>query len=340
MGMYAGIDLHGNNNHTVVLGEDGRVVWERRLPNELRKILPVLEPYQKNIRGVVVESTFNWYWLVDGLMANGYRVHLAATSAVRKYQGLKHADDRSDACWLAEMLRLGILPQAYIYPKEQRPVRDLLRKRMQLVRQRTANILAVENLYARNGGLMPRAEQVRNLSLQQPQYWQAEQALAVRCNLRVINCLNLEIRQIERVVLQRCRHRHDYQALLTVPGVGKILALTIVLEVGDIERFAKAGQFASYCRCVGSQWLSNGKKKGEGNRKSGNKYLAWAFVEAAAFAIRYDPHARRYYQRKAARTNKVVARKAVAHKLARACWQVMRKDVPFESQRAFGPGGM
>ncbi len=336
MELYSGIDLHGNNNHTLLLGEDGQVVWERRLPNVLGKILSQLEPYRENIRGVVVESTFNWYWLVDGLMANGYRVYLAATSAIRQYQGLKHADDRSDARWLAQMLRLGILPEAYIYPKEQRPVRDLLRKRMQLVRQRTANILAVENLCARNDGQMPNVNEVRKLSLQ---HWEAEQALAVRSNLKVIECLDQQIRQIERHVLQHCRCRQDYRLLLTVPGVGKILAMTIALEVGDVERFAGAGQFASYCRCVGSEWLSNGKKKAEGNRKSGNKYLAWALVEAAAFAIRYDPSARRYYQRKAARTNKVVARKAVANKLARACYHVMRKAVPFESELAFGPGG-
>jgi len=141
-------------------------------------------------------------------------------------------------------------------------------------------------------------------------------------------------------VLQHCRLRKDYQSLLTVPGVGRVLAMTIALEVGDIDRFAQVGQFASYCRCVGSQWLSNGKKKAEGNRKSGNKYLAWAFVEAAAFAIRYDPYARRYYQRKAARTNKVVGRKAVANKLARACYHVMKKAVPFKSELAFGPGGI
>lgn len=339
MELYAGIDLHGNNNHTVMLREDGQVAWERRLPNELGTVLKRLEPDKENIRGVVVESTFNWYWLVDGLTMNGYRVHLAATSAIRQYQGLKHADDHSDARWLAEMLRLGILHQAYIYPREQRPVRDLLRKRLQLVRQRTANILSVENQCARNDGLMPRANQLRRLSLQQLRQWKPEQALAVRSNLKVINCLDLEIRQIERQVLQHCRCRKDYQSLLTVPGVGRILAMTITLEVGDIGRFAEAGQFASYCRCVGSEWLSNGKKKAEGNRKSGNKYLAWAFVEAAAFAIRYDPHARRYYQRKAARTNKVVARKAVANKLARACYHVMKKGMPFESELAFGPGG-
>lgn len=118
-------------------------------------------------------------------------------------------------------------------------------------------------------------------------------------------------------------------------GVGKVLALTIALETGEVSRFATVGDFSSYCRCVGSEHLSNGKKKGSGNVKNGNKHLAWAFVEAANFAVRYEPAIKRFYQRKCARTMPVVAIKAVAHKLARACYHVMRDRVPFDVQRAF-----
>jgi transposase len=129
--------------------------------------------------------------------------------------------------------------------------------------------------------------------------------------------------------------RPDYQGLLTVSGVGKVLALTIALETGQVSRFATVGDFSSYCRCVGSEHRSNGKKKGSGNVKNGNKYLAWAFVEAANFAVRYEPVVKRFYQRKCAKTMPVVAIKAVAHKLARACYHVMRDRVPFDVQRAF-----
>ena len=124
-------------------------------------------------------------------------------------------------------------------------------------------------------------------------------------------------------------------AALVHDGVGEVLALTITLETGDIGRFAHVGNFTSYCRCVGSEKLSNGKKKGQGNSKNGNKYLAWAFVEAANFAIRFNEQAKRFYQRKAAKRNRVVALKAVAHKLARASYYVMRDQVPFDSTKLF-----
>ena len=129
MALYSGIDLHGNNNVTLLLDEHDRVIYQKRLPNQLPIILEQLAPYQEDITGVVVESTYNWYWLVDGLMEADYRVHLANPTAIQQYSGLKYTDNNSDARWLAHLLRLGVLPEGYIYPKEQRPLRDLLRKR-------------------------------------------------------------------------------------------------------------------------------------------------------------------------------------------------------------------
>jgi len=140
---------------------------------------------------------------------------------------------------------------------------------------------------------------------------------------------------IERVVKTRVHVRSPFRLLRTVPGIGQTLACTIMLEPGDIRRFPTGGQFASYCRCVGSTKLSNGKRKGQGNTKNGNKYLAWAFVEAAHFAMRHEPQIRRYSQRKQAKTNVFVALKAVAHKLARACFYLMRDEVAFDVTRAF-----
>ena len=164
----------------------------------------------------------------------------------------------------------------------------------------------------------------------------AERALAVTSTLAVMHCLADQITLLERAVKERVKLRPAFRQLLTVSGIGDILALTIMLETGEIGRFATVGTFASYCRCVGSDKLSNGKRKGQGNTKNGNKYLAWAFVEAANFAVRYNPQIKGYYQRKKAKTNGVVAIKAVAHKLARACYYVMRDQVPFETAKAFG----
>src|SRR3990170_2558107 len=149
---YSAIDLHSNNSVVSVTDEEDRVVVEKRLPNDLAKILGFLSPWRAELAGVVVESTYNWYWLVDGLQAAGYRVHLANTTAMKRYEGIKHSGDETDAAYLAHLLRLGILPTGYICPPAERALRDLARKRLQLVRTRNAQVLAVENVFARETG--------------------------------------------------------------------------------------------------------------------------------------------------------------------------------------------
>lgn len=337
MKLYGGIDLHANNSVVAILDEQDHKVYQKRLRNDLTEILPQLAPYQGELEGLVVESTYNWYWLVDGLMEAGYRVHLANTTAIQQYSGLKYTDDHTDARWLAHMLRIGVLKEGYIYPKAERPVRDLLRKRSQLVRQKTANLLSIQNLVTRNTGTGLSGNRIKQLTLDEVTVLlpNAELALAVQSNLAVMQCLEEQIRQIERVVTRQVKLKPAFQPLLTVSGIGQTLGLTIMLETGEIGRFASVGHFASYCRCVASKRVSNGKRKGQGNTKNGNKYLAWAFVEAAHFAIRFNPQIRRFYQRKQAKTKEIVALKAVAHKLARACYYILRDQVPFDVNKAF-----
>jgi hypothetical protein len=220
MSLYGGIDLHANNSVIVLLNEQDEVSYRKRLSNDLPTILEQLGPYQAEMKGLVVESTYNWYWVVDGLMEAEYRVHLANPAAMQQYSGLKYTDDHSDARWLAHLLRLGGFPEGYLSPKAERAVRDLLRKRAHLVRQHTANVLSGQNIMVKNG----------------------------------------------------------------------------------------------------------------------HPYLAWAYMEAAQFAMRFQPEAQRFDQRKLAksRNNTGLARKAVAHKLSRACYDIMRDLVPFEATKAFG----
>jgi transposase len=338
MALYAGIDLHSNNSVVVVQDEKDRVIGRRRLRNDLRTVSAWLEPFRDAMAGVVVESTYNWYWLVDGLQAEGYDVRLANTSAIEQYEGLKYSDDESDARWLATLLRLGLLPEGYIYPKEERPVRDLVRKRSQLVRYRTSQILSIENLIIRNTGRGISANDVRQLTDERVERLlpDPDLALAVKSNLAVMRCLNEQIELLERAARARVRLRDAYKHLLSVDGIGLILALTIMLETGDIKRFAGVGHYVSYCRCVKSVRLSNRKKKGRGNAKNGNKYLSWAFIEAAIHAIQYNERVKRFYERKAAKTKRVVALKAVSHKLARACYHILNDGVEFDVTRAFG----
>ncbi len=333
MRLYCGIDLHSNNVFLVIRDQDGRPVFRRRLATDLGLILSALEPFRAELAGIAVESTFNWYWLVDGLMASGYQVHLANPTAMQPYSGLKHADDGSDAAWLAEMLRLGVLPEGYIYPRAQRGLRDLMRRRIRLVQQRTALLLTLQNLVQRSTG-----QRTKGVELLE---WDAELVdgnvtLALTATQRVAVCLSQEIHELELEVRRQLRPDPLYELLKTVPGAGPILVPTIRLETGDVARFPSAGHYVSYCRNVGSRHTSNGKLKGQGKTKNGNRYLAWAWLEVAHFAIRYHAPIRSYYQRKLARSHRLVALKAVAHKLSRAGFYVMRDRVPFAMEKAFG----
>jgi transposase len=160
-------------------------------------------------------------------------------------------------------------------------------------------------------------------------------ALAMKSNLAVMRCADEQIKNIERTVRKSAKLLPEFRKLLTVDGIGDILAMTIAFETGDIRRFKTVGNFSSYCRCVRSERISNKKKKGEGNSKNGNKYLSWAFIEAASFAIRFNESARKFYQRKCTKRKAVVARKALANKLARACYYIMRDKVSFDGERLF-----
>jgi transposase len=337
MNKYSGIDLHSNNCVVVVIDDDDRVLCEKRVPNNLERIVALLAPHRDELMGVVVESTFNWYWLVDGLKRAGFDVKLANTAALDQYSGLKYSGDEHDARHLAHVLRLGLLRTGYIYPPELRAVRDLARKRAQLVHSRTMHILAVETLVARQTGGRISSNCVKQLTPEAIEQWGwgADTALAVEANVELVHATSDVIRTLEKRIRERIALTPEFAVLKSVPGIGDILASTIMLETGTVERFARVGNYVSYGRCVGSGRYSNGKKKAEGNRKNGNAYLAWAFVEAAQFALRYNSAAKSFYERKKAKTNTVIATKALAHKLARACYHMLKEQTLFDEKRCF-----
>lgn len=337
MKAYAGIDLHSSNNYTAVIDDQDRRLYGRRLSNRLNTILSALNPFRENLKGVVVESTYNWYWLVDGLKEHGYKVHLANPSAIKQYEGLKHTDDRWDSFWLAHMLRLNILPEGHIYPKDKRPVRDLLRRRLLFVKHRTAHILSLQSMISRNLGIRMSCRSIKQLKeLDAERLFDSPHlVLAAKNNILTIHFLTKRIKGVEKEVRSMIRLCDEFKYILTIPGIGDILAFTIMLEVGEITRFPKVGNYSSYCRCVKSERLSNGKKKDENNKRNGNRYLAWAYVEAANFAIRHSPKAQSFYHRKKAKTNRIVAIKALSNKLARASYYIIRDQVPYNTDRLF-----
>src|SRR3989337_2874789 len=297
MQLYAATDLHSSNNYLAIIDEHGERRFKQKLPNNPSIILEALKPYKEEIAGIVVESTYNWYWLVDMLMAEGY-----------------------------------------IYPKEERPIRDLLRKRGHLVRLRTSLIISLQNIINRNCGRELDCNSMKRLKTDHVAPFLEDNedlALAGRVSKEGIDFLPRRIKEIESAVEHKVKLQAPYANLQTIPGIGKIIALTIMLETGHVERFADTGNYVSYCRKVHTKWMSNGKQKGKGNRKNGNKYLAWAFSEAAELARRFDSKAKAYYQRKKQQTNFMVAHNALAHKLARAAYHIMKDNVSFMPEKLF-----
>ncbi len=337
MTLYCGIDLHANNSVISIIDEHDAVVYEKRHANDLREIKDILEPLRGDLLACVVESTYNWYWLVDGLMDAGFDVRLAHTGAIPQYAGIKHSNDQSDARHLAHLLRLGILPEGHIQPREQRAIRDLLRRRLLLVQQKTLHHLSLQSLIARHTGERLTANQIKGLDNEAIADKLADPIRLGGQITRLARCWHEQaIEMIEDEVVKHLKPRKDYQLLSSIPGVGRILASTIVLETGAIERFPDQGHYASYARCVDTAKLSNGKLKGRGNKRNGNKYLAWAFMEAAHYAAIWSPEIKRFYQKRQAKRHILVAKKTVANKLAKACYHMLTRQVPFDVKRAFG----
>jgi transposase len=248
MALYGGIDLHSTNHVVALLDEQDRVVYQRRLPNELDYTLEQLAPFKLQIQGLAVESTYNWYGLVDGLMEAGYQVQLAHTTEMQQYSGLKYTDDSSDARWLARMLHLGLLPTGYIYPKEERAVRDLLRKRSQLVQSRTAQILAVQGWLCQQTGHSMSAQRIKRLTDAEVEQLlrRAESALVVKSSLAVIRCLGEQIESLERTVQARSPScALNTSACSRSMASARRLRSPLWLSTGDIGRFPTAGHYAS-----------------------------------------------------------------------------------------------
>ncbi len=320
--LYVGADLHGNNVVLSVLDAAGAKVWERRVKARLDTVLRALDPIRDRVAAVGVESTYNWYWLVDGLLERELPAMLANPSRLNPYKGLKATDDFADARWLAELTRLGAFPASYICPEPLRGMRDLLRRRLLLVEMRTGLLNSLGALRARHG-LDQGMEAGR---------WTKAQAEIMTDQA---DRLGEAILKAEKLVLEAVRPTPDLRRIMTVPGLGQVLGMTVLLESGDFTRFAGAGHYASYARTVKSTRTSNGKVKGSNNARNGNPHLARAFAEAAHHASRHYPRIAKWFAGKARRRPKPVAWKALASKLAKGTWHVMNGE-DFSMERLFG----
>lgn len=335
--LWTGIDLHSNNHVIAIQDSKHNRVFRKKLSNDIEKTRACLEPFRDRMCAITVESTYNWYWLVDGLKESGYDVRLAHPAAITQYNGLKHTDDKDDAFFLAHLLCLGLLPQGHIYSKEERPVRDLNRKYRKFIQERTTHILSLKSSFNRSFSEHLSAYKIKNLTDTQVKEMVTDKnTLAMTmADVETIRYLTNTIEKLEKLLLSQVKLKPEFEKLMTLPGIGKVLAISISLETGPISRFPTPGDYASYCRCVQSIRKSNKKVKGKNNRKNGSVYLAWAFHEAAEKAKRYCPHAKQFFERKVKKGNIFIARNALAHKYAKACYYVLKEQVDYDVTRVF-----
>jgi transposase len=338
--MYCGIDLHATSMQICVIDGDLNRLLERNIRNDLATVLALLKPFRKGL-SILVESTFNWYWLVDGLQEAGYEVHLAHTLGLFRITKAKVKTDRRDAYRLAKILHDGEAPLAYIYPKETRPIRDLVRQRTRLVTERGHAYASLRlRLYkhglahhSRNAAKSWTMEDMDALLKDPSARFLASQELAR------IALLCDQVAALEALILKAIAGQDGYVGLKKMPGFGEVLSAVVFYETGDVARFPSARQYSSYCRLVPGTADSGGHSKRGRGSKQGNPHLKAAFTQAAQCAIRHYPNLRAFYDRQASRHpgrgSKLIATDILGHRLAQAAYHILKEGTDYDDSKLF-----
>jgi transposase len=337
-----GMDLSARDGHVCVIDEDLSCLVQQKVRNDLPALLRLIEPFTGSLQ-IVVESTFNGDWLVEGLQEAGYDVCLAHTLGLYMITGAKVKTDRRDALALAKLLKAGMIPQAYIYPKETRPIRDLLRQRSRLVALRGVEYGSLRRLLLRHGLLEHSRNDIKQTAQEDIQRWFDHPLVRLhgQHELERIELFSQQLDTLESHLLATVQDRPEFHRLLTIPGVGKILAMTMFYEIGQIGRFPDARAFSSYCRLVPGVAQSGPVSRRGRHAKQGSPHLTWAFSQAALYAVRYYPKIRRCFDRHLGRHRgkggKLSAYDIIAHNLAQAAYHVLRDGAVSREELLFRP---
>jgi transposase len=335
---YCGIDLHARTMHVCILDHEGNVVFDKNLPCRPEAFLRAVAPFRDGLV-VGVECMFAWYWVADLCQAENLAFVLGHALYMKAIHGGKAKNDKIDAGKIARLLRGGTFPLAYAYPKGMRETRDLLRRRTYFVRKRAELLTHLQILnaqynltpfpkklsFAANRQEMNVAERFADPSVQR----------SAAVDLAMTDCLDEQIADLELYLVRTAKvdDVQTYHRLQTIPGVGKVLALILLYEMHDVQRFDHVGQFLSYARLVRCVHESAGKKLGSGGKKIGNAHLRWAFAEAACLFLRSSERAKKWKQKQAAQRGEGKALAVLAAKLGRAVYHMLRKKEAFDEER-------
>ncbi len=333
---YCGIDLHARSMYVCILNQAGEIVAHRNMEATPEAFLRVIAPYRDDLV-VAIECIFTWYWLADLCAGEKIPFVLGHALYMKAIHGGKAKNDRIDAHKIAVLLRGGMIPMAYVYPPEMRATRDLLRRRMHLVRKRAELLAHIQNTNSQYN--LPEfgkkiAYRANREGLAEC-FTEPSVHKSIEVDLRLIDHYDPLIRELELHILRHAKE-HDpqaYQRLRTVPGIGEILALVILYEVHDIGRFEQVGDFVSYSRLVKCAKESAGKHYGFSGKKIGNAHLKWAFSEAAVLFLRKNPQGQKFFARLERKHGKGKALTVLAHKIARAVYYMLKRHTAFEIGR-------
>jgi transposase len=333
---YCGVDLHARTMYLCVVNHADDIVLHRNIPTNADRFLRELAPYREDVV-VCVECTFTWYWVADLCLAEGIPFVLGHALAMTSMQVGKTKSDRIDSREIAKLLRAGMIPMSYVYPKAMRATRDLLRRRMQFVQQRAALLTHIQQTNAQYN-LPPIGKSLKYTGNREgvaERFADDSVCTTVAIDLAIIETFDARIHEIERHMLMSAKaHNATTLALLQpIPGIGKILALVILVEIQDIRRFPTQQTFCSYARLIRPVKESAGKRVGVGNGTQGNAYLKWAFSEAVVLFLRETRDMTPYIQRLERKYGNAKAKGILAHRLGRAVYHMLKHQQVFDLKK-------
>lgn len=333
---YCGVDLHARSMYICLLDAEGAVVIHQNLRNDSERFLQLMTPYREGLV-VASECVFTWYWLADLCRDEGIDFILGHALYMKAIHGGKAKNDRIDAEKIARLLQGGLLPMAYVYPREMRAVRDLLRRRLLFVRRRAELYVHIHciNTQTQQPGLGHSVRYKYKRPDLPGRFENPDVRRTVEADLAMIGHYDPVIRDMEKYIRSRARtcFPRELNILESVPGIGLITGLTILFEIHTIDRFPTVQQFASYARLVKCSKESGGKKYGHAGAKIGNSYLKWAFSEAAVHAAQFNDGIAKHLQRLENRYGKGKAKSLLAHRLGKAVYHMLRKGTVFDEER-------
>lgn len=333
---YCGIDLHARTMYVCILNQEGEILVHRNIPSSKEAFLAIVAPYREDAV-VSVECIFTWYWLADLCDSQKIPFVLGHALYMKAIHGGKAKNDKIDSHKIAMLLRGGMIPQAYVYPARMRATRDLLRRRMHLMRKRAELLAHIQN--TNNQYNLPEigvkiAYKANRVGIAE-RFPQPAVARSITLDIALIDHYDQLLTELELYIVRTAKE-HDadsFYRLRSIHGVGKILSLVLLYEIHDIDRFPTVQDFVSYCRLVKCAKESAGKRSGSGGKKIGNVHLKWAFSEAAVLFLRANPPAQKFLNRLAQKHGKGKALSILAHRLGRAVYYMMKRKTTFDQKK-------